>query len=178
MNAKLQKGFVGVTIILIGALVLGSGASPAQSETDHKKAIQQIADAIKNGKGVVAKKLAAKAAADVKDLADLMHLYRPEKRGGFGLEIGLRQLVKMPNAKIGAKFGSLSAAMAEVILAKAPIAGPKGKNPKAWAGFAQRLRNASADLEQAARKKNAKAIQAAAVQINDACVGCHSIFKE
>lgn len=178
MTSKLHRWLVASMIAAALGLAYTSSPSQANQPNAIEKSIKEIAGEFAKGKEEAARKLAIACAKKIDDLPDLMEMFKPEKKGGLGIEAKLKGLEKVANAKIAAEVSPLSAAMAEVILAKTPAKdGPQGKTKKLWMESADTLRTASLDLAKAAAKNDAKAIKAAAEKANNACITCHSKFK-
>jgi hypothetical protein len=100
-----------------------------------------------------------------------MHMFRPATKGGLDLE---KQL-KKPTLKNAPELGNMVAAMAELTLAKGWPKDAGAKTKMAWDKLADDMRLAGRDL---AKADNAIKVTAAATKINNACVRCHSLFKE
>jgi hypothetical protein len=199
MTSKVRGWVAGVTFAAVCGLVYVSGPSRAnEGEKELAGAVGKIAAAIQSGDSAGAKKLAEASAKKIDEVSDLMHLFRPRSKGGLGwgskaskpdasdgLEKKIQEFTKtVPAAAAGQKdvngeAATWIAALAELTLAKTPAKdGPAGKTKKAWIGWSNDLRDAAAELSKASASGNPAAISKAANKVNNACVSCHSKFKE
>jgi Cytochrome C' len=76
------------------------------------------------------------------------------------------------------QMGYAMAAIAEVSLAKPPEKDVGKKKVKDWVKWSEDLRDASLQLAEAAKKKDAAALQKATDKANTACNRCHDVFRE
>jgi hypothetical protein len=199
MTSKVRLWAAGATIAAVVGLVYLSGPSLAnEGDKDLPETVKKIATEIKKGNAAGAKTMSEAAAKKIEDTAELMHLFRPHSKGGLGwggkrgtnpasdgLEKKIQEFSKTVPANIAAQVdnnveaaGWLQA-MADLTLAKVPAKDAAGgKTKKAWIGWSEDMRKASAAFNKAAAAKDAAGMQKAASQINNACVSCHSKFKE
>lgn len=174
MTTFARSLLAGITLLAIFAGLQSPGDSYAQGAGDLPAEIKKIAAALKKGDTDGAKKLAAATAKNVKlieEMSDLMHMFRPVDKGGLGIEKNLKKLA----VKDAQDLGNLSAAMAEIILAKGWTKDQGKKTKKAWNDYGEEMRIASAGL---ALAKDAAAVTAAATKVNNACTRCHNVFKD
>jgi Cytochrome C' len=132
------------------------------------------------------------------DVMDTMNHLRMKKKGGDGmhpdlqtsgplkslngLEEKFRSLAKKKltdaNVKKSAKelvlLGYRTAVLAEVVDEYAP----KQKKAQQWHELSMQMRDASIELAQAAKKKDAAAIFKAGEKLDSSCTQCHSAFRK
>jgi hypothetical protein len=188
-------------LLLAAMLLVVSVAGPtrAAGEKDMRPEVAKVADAFKAGKIDDAKAAAAKLSKvkEFEETPDVMHLFRPRKKGGIGwgaqelanpaedsLEKKLQILAKGP-VNAGKEAGPAEeaayslAAMAELVKHKpTQKAMANAANKKAWADWSDQMRDASLELAKAAAKKDGPGIGKAAAKVNSSCNNCHSKFKE
>lgn len=163
---------------------------------DLQTNVKNIANLLKRGKAEEARKLARAAAPYVEEVADLMHLYRPRKKGGLGwgpvvqtnptdgIEARLKIFAKAIPAAAAKQptnnemAGYWIAAMAEITLAKAPNFSRQKLPKKGWIDNAEGLRAAALDLAKASAVNNEVGMRTAAGRIDKACNTCHATFKD
>lgn len=174
MRTKIRCWIIGTTLAAGIGLVYWCGPVQAGDPKDLPSVVKDIAKSLKAGNLDAAKKVAAATVENRKlidETSDLMHIFRPTDKGGLGIEKEL----KKPNVKDAERLGNLSAAMAELILAKGWPKDQGKRTKKGWNEYAETMRAASLDL---AKANNAQKVTAAATKINNSCVGCHAIYKD
>jgi hypothetical protein len=180
--------------------VLGLTATASafvQGDSKEIAAVKKVADVFKKGKAEDTKKAAAEAAKMFDEISELMALFRPRNKHGMGwgatagknpatdgLEKKIQEFTKaVPPTAVADVENNVAAAswmgaLAEIMIAKAPKDAGAGKTKKAWVGYAEDMRAASADFAKAAAAKKGPDMSKAASKINAACNNCHSKFKE
>lgn len=131
------------------------------------------------------------------EMEDLMHLFVLRTRKGLGvgakagavmpdgIEKKVEELAeKAPPAKqLGDEAAGLEqmaynmAAIAEVSRVLAPEKDTGKKKAKDWIKWSEDMREASLALAEAAKKKDASGVKAAADKANTACSKCHDVFR-
>ncbi len=150
--------------------------SDAQPNTNEAKAINDIAALFKKAnqpkateKDKAAPRIeAAKQVKLIGELSDLMHQFRPVKKGGLGLAPPFPA-----NANVD-DMGYKIAAVGEMAYAVSWPRDVGARTKKAWAGLATNLRDSGLAL---ANAKNAGQVKAAVARIEMSCTNCHSTFK-
>ena len=198
MTSKVRWWVAGVTFAAVCGLVYVSSPSQAnEGDKDLEASVKKIAGAIKSGDTAGAKKMAEASAKKIDEVSDLMHLFRTRKGGlGYGSKVGtnpatdglekkIQEFTKaVPPAVASQKDLNMEAAtwiaaLADLTLAKTPPKdGPGGKTKKAWIGWAKDLRDAADEFSKASAAGNGAAMSKAANKLNNACLSCHSKFKE
>jgi hypothetical protein len=201
MTSKLRLWVAGVAFAAVAGLVFVSGPSRANQGGGLDDEVKKIGAAIKKDDAAGAKKMvdaAVKKPGLVDEVSDLMHLYRPRNKGGLGygskvgtnpatdgLEKKVQEFTKGVPANAAAQkennleAASWMAALADLTLAKTPAKdGPGGKTKKAWIGWSKDLRGAVDDFKKASAAGDGVAMSKAANKMNNACLSCHSKFKE
>jgi hypothetical protein len=132
------------------------------------------------------------------DLDEVEGLMKPRPRGGLGvglvadtvkpdgIEAKLFALVRRPLGEAEAwaqsadlaRAAAVTAAMAQLLHAYAPDKKEGLKDPKDWRAWAGQMQAAAQELEAAARAKDPRAIRAAAIKVNGACLNCHEVFRD
>jgi hypothetical protein len=205
----------GIAILLLAALIAWAHAAPARPlwspakppedlpppipvvDKDMKVNVKNIAALLKKGHTAGAKKLAADAARNIKnidDFDDLELFYRPRNKGGLGwgsnpqpvpnldsLERRTSNMTRMvtpadlQQAAANEEAAYWIAALGELELA-AKLKLP-GANKKPWDPFAQQVRDGGLELAKASAAGDAAAMKSAAIKINNACNSCHNIHR-
>src|SRR6266542_189731 len=75
----------GATVAALAIALLLSGRSGAQDNKDMKDSVDKIAAALQKGDKEGAKKMAEALAKKTDDIADVMDLFKPRKKHGFGV---------------------------------------------------------------------------------------------
>jgi hypothetical protein len=194
MTMQVRMWLTALSFVAGLGLVTSASAFVLQ-DSPEQAIVKKVAGAIKSGDVKKAAKDGAKKFAEV---SDLMHMFRPRKKGGMGwgvkegsnpatdgLEKKIQEFTKaVPPAVVADAANNVAAAnwitaLAEMTIMHAP---PKdaggGKTKKAWIGFAEDMRAASIDLAKAAEAKKGPDMAKAASKLNSACLNCHSKFKE
>jgi hypothetical protein len=76
------------------------------------------------------------------------------------------------------RAASILAAVAEVTKLKYPDKDRGSKKHKDWLRWAEDLGKNAGSLAEAAKAKDAKAINQAALKVNATCNSCHSVFRD
>jgi hypothetical protein len=170
-------------------MVASAAADPQQ--------VKRIAAALKDGDKKQAQQLAEAAAKKADDLEGLMKLFTRRKDGGLG--VGPKEGLVVPdsidgqlhalarggaNAALIQKAGDAleemawrTAAVTEVVLAKAPATDRGKKTKKEWTQMSTQTRDAALELAEAAAKKDGVRMGVAAQKVYAACTACHTAFK-
>jgi hypothetical protein len=182
--------------VLLGLWFLTEvGRTGAADDYDARDPVLKLAGAIEK-KDKDAKDQAKDIAKKV-ELENLMHLFQLRSKKGLG--VGLKAGAVMPDgmekkvemladkplaaAALGAEatgleqMGYAMAAIAEVSIAKPPEKDMGKKKIKDWVKWSEDLRDASLQLAEAAKKKDAAALQKAADKANTSCNKCHDVFR-
>ncbi len=178
------------TTMLVGILAAFAVDEPPP---DARPDILDIAKDIEAGKDVKEKVAAFKKKYE--DLASAMRVYKPRAKGGLGygepgtadgIEKKLQDLARealtaarLTKEKAGLiKMGYVNIALGRITHTYAPGRAHKGHHPRQWRWHADDLQKAATDLLEAAKKGDARALQAAAAFINKECIGCHRDFRD
>ncbi|MBX9678786.1 MAG: hypothetical protein K2X38_08465 [Gemmataceae bacterium] len=168
----------------------------AQGDANLRRDVDAIAKAVKEKKNDQAKKLAA-AFAKANAIDEMMHLYKPGKKGGLGIgpadapiaPNGIASAVQgvakgaLPPATVLAKpleFEEMAwriAALGDATAAYAPQTDRGKKTRQLWLQIAADSREAALDFRAAILARNAKGLVNAATRISDACNACHATFR-
>ena len=168
MNKKIRLSIASVLLLAAFGVFCASGFSFANVGDDIEKAVKSVAAEFSKGKPEDAKKVAVKAAKAIDDVDKLMEMYG---KGGMQIDAKLKKVT----VKNAAELGNLTAAMAELTLAKTPAKDEsKGRTKRLWIESAEQLRAASLEL---AKAKDAKTVKDAYNKIENACAACHAKFK-
>jgi hypothetical protein len=195
MSTKARIWLAGLGLFALSMGLFVVGRTSAGEEAAIKAAVTKIAAAIEKGDNASAKALATALAKKVDEIDDVMNVFKPRTKKGFGVgnKPGLIQpdgielkLVDMgrdapPQAKANKEAAALEemayriAAVAEVALIKPPK--DVGKKKADWVRWAKDMRAAAPGLAAAAKSKSPAELQKAAAKLNAACNSCHSAFK-
>jgi hypothetical protein len=189
----------GMTVAAVGAAALMlSGPSGAGDAKALKGSIDQIAAALKKGDKAGAKSMADALAKKTEEIAEVMDLFKPRKKGGFGVgekpgsvePDHIDQLyVKLSgpnppaagtltkNAAALEQMGYRTAAMALITLAKAPDKNQGKKTKKDWVAWATDMHDGALAMAAAAKSKNVADIKSSASKAYSACANCHAVFR-
>ena len=161
--------------------------------------MQKIADAYKKGDAASAQAQVAALAKKAAKLEDVKNAFKLRDKGGLGvgttpgkivpdgIELKLLALAEvlwqpLVNGEQADALEQMAFRIAVVVGAftalkpQTKVGSPKA-TPQNWAIWAHDMRAGAVDLIMAARKKDAQAIQAAAVKLNASCTTCHDAFK-
>ncbi len=198
MKTQVRGLIAGGVVLVVGLwLVAGAETIGAADDKDVRSAILKIADLIEKNDDAAAKKQAAALAKDA-ELGDVMYLLLLRSKKGVGvgpepgkitpdgieaklINIGKRPLPKAQIDKEGdaiARMALITAAVAEVAHVKAPEKNEGTKKRADWLMWAQEMRQASGQLNQAAKAKNPAGVKTAAAKVNSACNNCHGVFRD
>jgi hypothetical protein len=142
------------------------------------------------------------SAADIRkkadDLGDLMQAFKPRAKGGLGVgptpdaikPDGIEQkFIAIGKSKKGlakpevaaqgealAKAAAVTKAIGDVTMLYADKDGKK--NPTKWKQYVTEMQKGADDLTAAAKGGDGDGIKKAVGKINDACINCHSDFRD
>jgi hypothetical protein len=180
----------------LGWFLMEAGRTGAADDYDPRDPVLKLAGAMEK-KDKDAKEQ-AKGIAKKVEMESLMHLFqlRTKKGLGVGLKAGAvmpdgieKKIETLADKPLAAKaldsesegltqMGYAMAAIAEVCVAKAPEKDMGKKKVKDWVKWSEDLRDASVQLAEAAKKKDASALQKATDKANTSCNRCHDVFRE
>jgi cytochrome c551/c552 len=155
-------------------------------------AIKKIAELVKKGDLPAAKKMAAEYAKKHADLEDLMHGFKPAKKGGIGVtgsDQGIEQtlnkigrdaptaaaMTKM--AKSWEEMGYDIAALGLITAEFAPEKDSGKKTRKAWVEWSEGMVDSGKALSAAAKSAAPADVKTQASKVNNSCNSCHSLFR-
>jgi hypothetical protein len=186
----------GLAVAALGAFLVAQGSRGGENK-EVATALDKIAEAHRKGGKDAAKQQGEALAKKTEELLEVMDMFAPRKRGGFGvgekpnaiIPDGIEQmLIKIgrdaPAAgtlnKDSAAYEQMAyrtAAIAEVALAKAPAKDMGKKLKKDWISWSNDMRDAALELAAASKSKSGAAVKAAASKLNNSCNSCHSIYR-
>ncbi len=195
---RMRTWMAGVSLLALAALVWTGTTVAGGDEAAQTKMVLDIAAKMKTDKAE-GMKMAAAFAKKLDSLENVMHGFKPRKKGGIGVgptagEItpdgielyinqtqrdGITATALAKQAKAVEDMAYQTAAIAEIARnfeSKDLFKGKKTK--KDWQDFAERTREGSLKLAAAAQAKGAAEIKTASKAVNDACNACHSLFRE
>jgi hypothetical protein len=123
----------------------------------------------------------------------MIPIYKPPAKRGIGtgkkdegietkiINLGRTRLAPMTLQKEKAllvKIGYINIAMAEIAKQYAPSKPKAGKGAREWNQYAEDMKKASLEMIEAANKGNPAELKKAAADVNAACNGCHSDFRD
>lgn len=176
--------------VVLGVSLLATNLSnAADDEKEARDAVLKVADALEKGDTATAKKLASGVKSETEDLMNLMLPRKDNGKGGLGIGAkpgaitpdGIEKKVqdlaknapKAGEAKDLERAGYIMKAISMTIENKVP----KGKKPMPWKKYNTDYEKMTDDFIAAAKKGDAKAIQAASKKLNDSCITCHNDYK-
>lgn len=189
----------GATVAALALALVLSGTSGAQDNKDLKESVDKIAAALQKGDKEGAKKLAEALAKKTEDIAEVMDLFKPRKKHGFGVgEPGSKiepdhmdqMYVKLsgPNPPAAATLTKNAAALEQmayrtaaiglISIAKAPEKNSGKKTRKDWITWSTDMNDGALALAAAAKAKNVADIKSAASKTYGACANCHGVFRQ
>lgn len=200
MSTQAKMWIAGITLAVGIGLGGLSGASETAGEKDLRPTVAKIADALKKGDKVGAKKLAAAAVMDQElagKLENIMHMFRPRAKKGMGfgpkpilieekdgIDLGLR-FIKAEGADDLVKHSGDIETTGYWIAAIAELSNAKGwddvmdKRTKAgWKKLTDEMGGLGIAFAEAGASKNAVKIRAAAIKTYDCCSRCHDIYRD
>jgi hypothetical protein len=181
------------TLAAIVGLVFTAG-SGAQPDAKNKEVIEKMVDAVAKGDLDTGRKLAKdlfKKNSDLEELA-AMDLFKKKDKGGWGfgagpketdgIEVKLREIARdgitPASAKKDAKLYELMAqriiAINLVAEAYTPAKDKGMAKVKNWTQYAKDMQEGAQAL---AKAKGAEEIKKAATKVNNACIACHSEWR-
>jgi hypothetical protein len=196
MTMQVRMWLTALSFFAVIGLV--SGSAVLLQDTAEQTAIKKLSEVVKKGNADDTKKAVAEAAKKFAEPSELMHMYRPRKKGGMGwgategknpaadgLEKKIQEFAKGVPATAAndvannVEAGQWMVALAEITKSMAPTKDAAGgKTKKAWIGWSEELRDASNTFIKAAEAKKGTDMAKAASKINSLCINCHSKFKE
>jgi cytochrome c556 len=145
----------------------------------------------------------AQGVAKANGIEDVMHLFKPRNKGGFGIgampppaAAGVKDsieltIIDLSNDKKGftkefvgkysadlVKAAKQTQAIAEINTHYAPKEKKGAKDPAVWKQLTGEMKTGAGDLAKAAEAKDPAAVKAAATKLNASCVRCHEIFRD
>ena len=196
--SRARMGIAGsLAAAAVGALWL-SGTISAGDNKAIREGTDKVAAALQKGDKDGAKKQADTLAKKVDDFGEVMDLFKPRKKGGYGvgempgaitpdgieqmlLKIGRDAPAAGTLAKNAAAFEQMGyriAAIGLVAHAKAPTANQGKKTVKDWNSWSDDTVTGGLALAAAAKAKGAQDVKTAASKLNNACNSCHTIFRD
>src|ERR1043166_4338073 len=181
------------TLAAIVGLVFTAG-SGAQPDAKNKEDIEKMVDAVAKGDLDTGRKLAKdlfKKNSDLEELA-AMDLFKKKDKGGWGfgagpketdgIEVKLREIARdgitPASAKKDAKLYELMAhriiAINLAAEANTPAQDKGMAKVKNWTQYAKDMQEGAQAL---AKAKGAEEIKKAATKVNNACIACHSEWR-
>lgn len=181
---------------LTAAMVLGLGilATSGSAADDDAKvardAVMKVADMVAKGKDKDAKKAGEGVKSELEDVMNLMLPRKGADKGGIGvgdkpgaimpdgIEKKLQDLEK--NAPKGPDEIKALQKTADIVIAICYATEgkvPKGKKPGPFKKYNADFEKRAIEFRDATKKGDAKAIQAAVKNLNNACVSCHNDYK-
>jgi hypothetical protein len=185
-------------LLVTFAVLCGLWTLRAADPKDAKAGVLQVADLFQKKDNDAAKKAAADFAKGA-DLDDVMGLLKLRAKKGLGvgpkpgpprsdgieafiLNLDKRAPAKAVLEKQGPDFeraAYVSAAIGEIAIYKCPVEKKqKDKDPVKWKQWSEDMRDASLELADAFKAKDASAIKKAGRKLNDSCTNCHGVFRE
>ena len=177
----------------IGVVTAGNNAAPL---ADLKSGIQGIADSFAKGDADGASKQAADIAKSA-NVEDAMHLFGLRTKKGFGIgdagkftpdgiEAKIMGYSKKAPTKADiakdtdalAMMAYRTAAIAEVVLKKAPEKDMGDKKVKDWNTYATNMRSGALELADALKAQDSAKVKPAAAKVFSSCSSCHGTFRD
>ena len=196
MRKEAAKLVLGAALLAvgIGAVTAGNGSA---GMADLKDGVQAIADALAKGDADGAKKLAADVAKNA-SVEDAMHLFALRTKKGFGVgdkagkssPDGIEAKITNYNRKAPTKADLVkdadaltkmayrTAAVAEVVLKKAPDKDMGDKKVKDWKTWAENMNTGGIELADAIKAQDPAKVRTAAAKIFSSCSSCHGVFRD
>jgi hypothetical protein len=192
---RLALGLAAVVVVASVAWALWPGDKGAARD------INRLADKVARKDEAALKEEARRVAQKYKYNRPLMTLFRPRAGKGGGLGVGRKAVAVQPDgieAKIKAlaraapaaaeleeqgdalvRMAEVTAAVAEVIRHKCEVQRKTGRlDPQDWERWSGGMRQASLELAEAVRAKDAARVPAVAARLYANCTSCHRIFRE
>lgn len=196
-KTRILIGSMTLTAVAAAALVW-SGPSGAGDAKALQASIDKIAAALKKGDKDGAKSMADALAKKTEEIAEVMDLFKPRKKGGFG--VGEKPgsvepdhidqlLVKMsgPNPPAPATLKKHAAALEQMAYrtaaialisgAKAPEKNQGKKTRKDWIAWSTEMHDGAIALAEAAKAMKVADIKSGASKTYGACANCHGVFR-
>lgn len=197
MRNWMRLGLSGLLLAALGSLLVTGTGNAGSDDEKRKKAVQEIADALEQGKMDMVKTLSKKLADKEEDVYYVMYLMKPRDKKGFGVGKSAGDVI--PDG-IELKIQALGRDVISVVKLKKesdallemchridaiahfaehlPPAKDKGKaTKKNWQDFIGDMHKATAELEKAIKGGAPAEVKKAASKVNTNCNNCHSIFK-
>lgn len=181
-------------VLALAGVVFMAQATTAQEDPGHK-GVLKIAELVKKGDKDGAAKAATKyATRGDRDeiLADVMHGFKPAKKGGIGVGAtgtGIEQaLIKIGrDAASATEVGKMADAYQEmgnqiiaiglITEALAPKSDKGKQTRKDWIEMSKGMTEAGALMAAAGKAKSAADLKTAAAKTNNSCNSCHTLFR-
>lgn len=188
---------------VLGAIVVGLGGiiylAERTSAGENKALVGQvtkIAELIKKGDKDGADKAAQAFAKKLDSLEEVMHLFKPRKKGGLGvgkpgevtpdgIELKIVQMKRdaptpttlKKEAAALEEMGYLTAAIAAITKHAAHTNDKAKKGGKDWIEWSVEMQEASVKLAQAAKAQGGQELKTATSKVDGACNACHSKYR-
>jgi hypothetical protein len=175
----------------IWLLALAGQVGAFDDIADAQKDVVKLAKSAAGGKIDAAQAKAIRKKYD--DLEIIMTIYKPKNKKGLGfnktpqgIELKIINLGKraLPKATLDKEANGLIE-MAHINMAVADLtklyvpAKPKGgKKPAGWLKYCDETKKAAQDLIKAVKSGDPAKVKSAATNLNSACNGCHSDFRD
>lgn len=194
---RVRMWTAGLALTAVGAFLLTQGGGAAQPDKELAAAMDKVVEAFQKGDKDGAKKHAEAVAKKIEEVHEVMDLFRPRNKGGWGVgdkagaivPDGIEQMLLKVGRDAPAKgtmekqaaaleqLGYRVAAIAEVAIAKAPKQNKGKQLVKDWVEWSKDTRDAALQFAAAAKMKSGADVKAAAGKANNACNACHTIFR-
>jgi hypothetical protein len=196
MKREAVRLILGVAFLAASIGVVMAGNNPADS-ADLKVGIQSVADIFAKGDADGASKKAADVAKGA-SVEDAMHLFGLRAKKGYGvgdaagkftpdgIEGKINNFSKKAPTKADltkdadalAMMAYRTAAIAEVVLKKAPEKDMGDKKVKDWNTYATNMRSGALELADAIKAQDAAKVKPAAAKVFSSCSSCHGTFRD
>lgn len=190
-----------VPVLILAPGGVGSASNTAADDDKETKearaAVLKIADLIEKKQYDDAKKEAQALAKKVDEMKPVMKSLALRSNGGvgFGAKAGAftpdgieAKLINSGRKEMSAadlkaqaealeRMSYITAAVAEVALAKPPAKKVGDKDPKEWLAWSKDMRESALKLADAAKAQDAKAVKESVNKLYLSCTSCHKPFK-
>lgn len=193
---KAPVWFAAASLAALGAFLL-TGQSGAGDNKELQGSIDKVAAALQKGDKDGAKKQAEAVSKKIEELYEAMDLFKPRKKGGFGVgdkpgainPDGIEQmLIKIgrdapakgtlnKDAAAYEQLGYRTAALGLIAHARTPAKDMGKKTRKDWMAWSDEMVDAGLMLAAAAKAKGPAEVKSAAAKLNNACNSCHTVFR-
>ncbi|MCI0684408.1 MAG: hypothetical protein L0Y71_20040 [Gemmataceae bacterium] len=188
--------FAAASVGAIGIMLL-AGQSGAGDNKELQDTIDKVAAALQKGDMAGAKKQAEAVSKKIEELYEAMDLFKPRKKGGYGvgdkpgainpdgieqmlIKIGRDAPAKGTLNKDSAayeKLGYRTAALGLIALARTPPTDMGKKTRKDWMAWSDDMVKIGLQFAAAAKAKGPADVKTAAAKLNNACNSCHTVFR-